>query len=143
MFFSRWLQLPLYLGLIVAQAVYVVHFCIERLHLVEVAFGHRVNLTGHPDEPEWRSHVNASVLKVTLAMALVGISSIHLLKTFIGVNFVTDRVVIAHGPSTFFPAVGDGFGLHRPAAGSAGTVALSGLGAASEQPEDRLKTGGG
>ena len=96
MFFSRCLQLPLYLGLIVAQAVYVVHFCIELLHLVEAAFGRRASLiTGHPDEPEWRSRVNASVLKVKLAMALIGISSIHLLKTFIGVNFVTDRVVIA------------------------------------------------
>jgi uncharacterized membrane protein YqhA len=28
-------------------------------------------------------HVNAGVLKVKLSMALIGISSIHLLKTFI------------------------------------------------------------
>jgi uncharacterized protein (TIGR00645 family) len=54
-----------------------------------------MNLEGHPDEPEWLDHVNASVLKVKLAMALIGISSIHLLKTFISVNFVTDRVVLS------------------------------------------------
>ncbi|HSB99941.1 MAG TPA: YqhA family protein, partial [Burkholderiaceae bacterium] len=138
-FASRWLQLPLYLGLIVAQAVYVFHFWVELWHLVEAAFGDRealtslvksvgykegpidglnetiimlvvlglidvvmisnllimvivggyetfvsrLNLQHHPDQPEWLSHVNASVLKVKLAMAIIGISSIHLLKTFI------------------------------------------------------------
>src|SRR5437899_11767881 len=43
----------------------------------------RLNLQRHPDEPEWLSHVNASVLKIKLAMAIIGISSIHLLRTFI------------------------------------------------------------
>jgi len=46
-------------------------------------FVSRMNLEGHPDQPEWLSHVNASVLKVKLAMAIIGISSIHLLKSFI------------------------------------------------------------
>ena len=46
----------------------------------------RLNLKGHPDQPEWLSHVNASVLKVKLAMAIIGISSIHLLKTFIAIS---------------------------------------------------------
>jgi uncharacterized protein (TIGR00645 family) len=46
-------------------------------------FVSRMNLGGHPDEPEWLSHVNASVLKVKLGTAIIGISSIHLLKTFI------------------------------------------------------------
>ncbi len=139
-FASRWLQLPLYLGLIVAQAVYVYHFLVELLHLVEAVMGSqtalqalvtnigykadatlsginetiimlvvlalidvvmisnllimvivggyetfvsRMELEGHPDQPEWLSHVNASVLKVKLATAIIGISSIHLLKTFI------------------------------------------------------------
>jgi uncharacterized protein (TIGR00645 family) len=117
-FSSRWLQLPLYLGLIVAQAVYVVLFVKELIHLIGGAFelneqqvmlivlalidvvmisnllvmvivgGYetfisRMGLQGHPDQPEWLSHVNASVLKVKLAMAIIGISSIHLLKTFI------------------------------------------------------------
>ena len=139
-FASRWLQLPLYLGLIAAQGVYVFHFWVELVHLLEAAFGSktaldalvssigyksdvaltglnetiimlvvlalidvvmisnllimvivggyetfvsRMDLDGHPDQPEWLSHVNASVLKVKLATAIIGISSIHLLKTFI------------------------------------------------------------
>ena len=117
-FASRWLQLPLYLGLIVAQCVYVFLFGKELWHLIShsVSMGEqqimlivlglidvvmisnllvmvivggyetfvsRLRLEGHPDQPEWLSHVNASVLKVKLAMAIIGISSIHLLKTFI------------------------------------------------------------
>ncbi|MBA8882891.1 TIGR00645 family protein [Dokdonella fugitiva] len=117
-FSARWLQLPLYLGLIIAQGVYVVLFVKELWHLMHDAFrlseqaimlivlglidvvmisnllimvivgGYetfvsRLGLEGHPDQPEWLSHVNASVLKVKLAMAIIGISSIHLLKSFI------------------------------------------------------------
>jgi uncharacterized protein (TIGR00645 family) len=151
-FASRWLQLPLYLGLIGAQAVYVVHFLLELWYLVIAATGSgdalqhlvtsigykastpatalnetiimlvvlalidvvmisnllimvivggfetfvsRMNLEGHPDQPEWLSHVNASVLKVKLATAIIGISSIHLLKTFINADNYSDRVLIA------------------------------------------------
>ena len=139
-FASRWLQLPLYLGLIAAQAVYVFHFWVELVHLLEAVFGNsdalqalisgigyktdvqitkinetiimlvvlglidvvmisnllimvivggyetfvsRMNLESHPDQPEWLGHVNASVLKVKLGLSIIGISSIHLLKTFI------------------------------------------------------------
>ncbi|WP_336814870.1 TIGR00645 family protein [Bosea sp. MMO-172] len=117
-FSSRWLQLPLYIGLIVAQCVYVFLFLKELWHLVTHAFDFseqqimlvvlglidvvmisnllimvivggyetfvsRLRLQGHPDQPEWLSHVNASVLKIKLAMAIIGISSIHLLRTFI------------------------------------------------------------
>jgi uncharacterized protein (TIGR00645 family) len=117
-FASRWLQLPLYLGLIVAQGVYVFLFLKELWHLVlhstdfseqqimlvvlglidvvmisnllimvivggYETFVSRLELEGHPDQPEWLSHVNASVLKIKLAMAIIGISSIHLLRTFI------------------------------------------------------------
>src|SRR3982750_2292495 len=117
-FSSRWLQLPLYIGLIVAQGVYVVLFLKELWHLFAHAFDFseqqimlavlglidvvmisnllvmvivggyetfvsRLNLEGHPDQPEWLSHVNASVLKIKLAMAIIGISSIHLLRVFI------------------------------------------------------------
>jgi uncharacterized protein (TIGR00645 family) len=149
---SRWLQLPLYLGLIVAQAVYVWYFLVELTHLVESAFGNqdalamilknitpvgadtikaapetivmlvvlglidvvmisnllimviiggyetfisRMRLEGHPDQPEWLSHVNASVLKVKLATAIIGISSIHLLKTFINAQSYEPKVLIA------------------------------------------------
>ncbi len=151
-FASRWLQLPLYLGLILAQAVYVFHFWVELVHLVEAAFGHpdalkaifaasgqqsdhppehltettimlvvlglidvvmisnllimvivggyetfvsRMNLEGHPDQPEWLDHVNASVLKVKLGTAIIGISSIHLLKTFINAENYSEKVLIA------------------------------------------------
>jgi uncharacterized protein (TIGR00645 family) len=122
-FASRWLQLPLYLGLIVAQGVYVFLFGKELWHLIHETptlseqdimlivlglidvvmisnllmmvivggyetFVSRMNLDGHPDQPEWLSHVNASVLKVKLAMAIIGISSIHLLKSFIEVGMV-------------------------------------------------------
>src|ERR1043165_3642924 len=117
-FGSRWLQLPLYIGLIVAQGVYVVLFIKELWHLFAHSFDFteqqimlavlglidvvmisnllvmvivggyetfvsRLNLRGRRDEPQWLSHVNASVLKIKLAMAIIGISSIHLLRTFI------------------------------------------------------------
>ncbi len=120
-FASRWLQLPLYLGLILAQCVYVFLFGKELWHLIHSAttlteqlimlavlglidvvmisnllvmvivggyetFVSRLGLQGHPDQPEWLSHVNASVLKVKLALSIIGISSIHLLKTFIEVG---------------------------------------------------------
>jgi uncharacterized protein (TIGR00645 family) len=123
------LQAPLYLGLIVAQAVYVYHFMVELWHLVlqttsiketEImlvvlglidvvmianllvmvivggyeTFVSRLNLQDHPDQPEWLSHVNAGVLKVKLAMALIGISSIHLLKSFINAEKLTDKVMM-------------------------------------------------
>ncbi|MFT3803310.1 MAG: TIGR00645 family protein [Burkholderiaceae bacterium] len=144
-FASRWLQLPLYLGLIVAQVVYVVlffeelvhlvtllwspdalHHAAERLHiaadnketvvmiivlsLIDVVmisnllimvivggyetFVSRLNLDDHPDQPEWLSHVNANVLKVKLGTAIIGISSIHLLKTFISTNTVSDKSLL-------------------------------------------------
>ncbi len=151
-FATRWLQLPLYLGLIVAQCVYVFHFWVELTHLIEAAFGNkaalqqlvtsigykadaswvpqlnetvimlvvlglidvvmisnllimvivggyetfvsRMNLEGHPDQPEWLNHVNASVLKVKLATAIIGISSIHLLKTFINAENYSDKVLL-------------------------------------------------
>ncbi|MCE2990173.1 MAG: TIGR00645 family protein [Burkholderiales bacterium] len=169
-FWSRWLQMPLYIGLIVAQGVYVYHFWVELVHLVYAVFGDqdairqlveavgykgkalldaagaplkdaagqvmyvvpktlnetiimlvvlalidvvmisnllimvivggyetfvsRLGLQGHPDQPEWLSHVNASVLKVKLATAIIGISSIHLLKTFINAENYTEKVLL-------------------------------------------------
>jgi uncharacterized protein (TIGR00645 family) len=150
-FASRWLQLPLYLGLIAAQAVYVFHFWVELVHLLEAAWGNpsalqilvqsigyktdapitslnetvimlvvlglidvvmisnllimvivggyetfvsRLNLEGHPDQPEWLDHVNASVLKVKLGTAIIGISSIHLLKTFINAANYDEKVLM-------------------------------------------------
>ncbi len=129
LFGSRWLQLPLYLGLIVAQAIYVYHFGVELVHLIEKVphlkeadimlivlglidvvmisnllimvivggyetFVSRLNLAGHPDEPDWLSHVNANLLKVKLATAIIGISSIHLLKTFINAENLSQEVMM-------------------------------------------------
>jgi uncharacterized protein (TIGR00645 family) len=137
-FSSRWLQLPLYLGLIVAQGVYVFLFLKELSHLVtdittlneqEVmllvlglidvvmisnllmmvivggyeTFVSRMRLERHPDQPEWLSHVNASVLKVKLAMAIIGISSIHLLKTFIEAGTL-DGMPLCGTPAAFAAA---------------------------------------
>ena len=150
-FASRWLQLPLYLGLILAQCVYVFHFWVELKDLIGAAMGNasslahildvvtvpgatrptkltettimlvvlglidvvmisnllimvivggyetfvsRLNLQGHPDQPEWLSHVNAGVLKVKLAMAIIGISSIHLLQIFLNVEqYASDKLM--------------------------------------------------
>jgi uncharacterized protein (TIGR00645 family) len=151
-FASRWLQMPLYLGLILAQCVYVFHFWVELKDLIGAAMGNeaalqhifdavsvpgaprpeklnettimlvvlglidvvmisnllimvivggyetfvsRMNLEGHPDQPEWLSHVNASVLKTKLATAIIGISSIHLLKTFINAKAYDAQTMIA------------------------------------------------
>ena len=151
-FMTRWLQLPLYLGLILAQCVYVFHFWVELKDLIGAVMGNeaalqhifqavavpgtvaptklnestimlvvlglidvvmisnllimviiggyetfvsRMYLDEHPDQPEWLSHVNASVLKTKLAMAIIGISSIHLLKTFINAGAYTSQVLIA------------------------------------------------
>ena len=131
-FFSRWIQLPLYLGLIVAQFVYVYKFLQELFHLVHgTAFGlldetdimlmvlglvdivmianllimiiiggydifvSRINVDNHPDQPEWLNHVNAGVLKVKLSMAIISISSIHLLTSFMDMGKISDRDLIA------------------------------------------------
>ena len=162
-FATRWLQLPLYLGLILAQGVYVFQFWVELVHLIEAAFGNqdalvtlvkstgyqaatilgpdgkvvgyepigalsetilmlvvlalidvvmisnllimvivggyetfvsRMRLEDHPDQPEWLHHVNASVLKIKLATAIIGISSIHLLKTFINAANYSEKVLM-------------------------------------------------
>jgi len=150
-FASRWLQLPLYVGLIIAQGIYVWLFWQELYYLVLATFGEsqalthvldsvtveggqrpakpnetvlmlvvlglidvvmisnllimvivggyetfvsRMRLESHPDQPEWLSHVNASVLKVKLATAIIGISSIHLLKTFINAENYSEKVLL-------------------------------------------------
>lgn len=130
-FMSRWLQLPLYVGLIVAQIVYVYQFMQDLTHLVQTVltgsltetatmlivlglidvvmisnllimviiggyetFVSRLNLAGHPDEPEWLSHVNAAALKVKLATAIIGISSIHLLSTFIRAGELSEKQLL-------------------------------------------------
>ena len=131
-FASRWIQAPLYLGLIVAQVVYCWLFMVELSHLVVGAFtgtnftevevmlvvlglidvvmianllimvivgGYetfvsRLDLENHPDQPEWLSHVNAGVLKIKLSTAIIGISSIHLLKSFINAANLSEHTLL-------------------------------------------------
>jgi uncharacterized protein (TIGR00645 family) len=64
-----------------------------------------MNLDDHPDQPEWLDHVNASVLKVKLATAIIGISSIHLLKTFINAANYDEKVLIWQTIIHIVPAV--------------------------------------
>ncbi|MCI7717888.1 TIGR00645 family protein [[Pasteurella] aerogenes] len=128
-FASRWLQLPLYLGLIVVQAIYAYKFMkslwvlivdlqqldsnaimLAVLNLIDVVmianllvmvivggyetFVSKLNTEGHPDEPEWLSHVNASVLKVKLSMSIISISSIHLLQTFVNASNMPEKTMM-------------------------------------------------
>ena len=56
-------------------------------------FVSRLDLEGHPDQPEWLSHVNAGVLKIKLSTAIIGISSIHLLKSFINAANLSEHTL--------------------------------------------------
>ncbi len=49
-------------------------------------FVSRINLDNHQDKPDWLDKIDAGTLKVKLATALVGISGIHLLKSFINIK---------------------------------------------------------
>ncbi|PJD96206.1 MAG: TIGR00645 family protein [Legionella sp.] len=117
-FMGRWLQLPMYIGLILILAAYVyrfirelftliihlngvddVHIMLGVLDLIDVVmianllimvvlggyetFVSHLDLNAHPDTPEWLDHLDAGTMKVKLALSLIGISSIHLLRTFI------------------------------------------------------------
>ncbi|MFC8092051.1 IS21-like element helper ATPase IstB [Streptomyces sp. NPDC057301] len=131
LFATRWLQAPLYFGLVAAQGVYVYKFfnelwtlilrCVTGqatenyvmlavLKLVDVVmianllimvivggyetFVSRIGLQGHRDQPEWLSHVNSNVLKVKLATAIVGISSVHLLQMFVDVHHTSRHALL-------------------------------------------------
>lgn len=122
-FASRWIQAPLYGGLIVAELLYAYKFLVELwemvhhireltetlfmlgvLSLIDITmvanlltmvviggyatFVSKLNLDGHPDRPDWLSHVDPGTIKVKLAASLIGISSIHLLKAFVNVSNV-------------------------------------------------------
>ncbi|SMB87677.1 TIGR00645 family protein [Pasteurella testudinis DSM 23072] len=125
-FASRWIQLPIYIGLIVVQIIYAYKFVkslwelitnlntldesaimLAVLNLIDVVmianllimvivggyetFVSKLNTDDHPDQPEWLNHVNASVLKVKLSMAIISISSIHMLQTFINVANLPEK----------------------------------------------------
>jgi TIGR00645 family protein len=128
-FASRWLQVPIYLGLIVVQGVYAYKFMkslwylltnvnemdadtimLTVLNLIDVVmianllvmvtlggyeiFVSKLRTRNHPDQPEWMSHVNATVLKVKLSMSIISISSIHLLQTFVNAAKVSEKTIM-------------------------------------------------
>jgi uncharacterized protein (TIGR00645 family) len=134
---SRWIQAPLYLGLVVASLLYSCKFAGELWHichgfshmkeeelmlgvltLVDITmvanlifmviiggysiFVSKLDLQDHPDRPEWLDHTNASTLKIKLSASLIGVSGIHLLKSFINLEHVQNMEtvkwqVIIHG----------------------------------------------
>ncbi|GGM75190.1 UPF0114 protein [Thermopolyspora flexuosa] len=189
MFLSRWIQMPLYLGLIVAQMVYVWRFMGELAHLIHLAFSEgipettimlvvlglvdvvmisnllimvivggyetfvsRLRIEGHPDQPQWLSHVNANVLKVKLAMAIIGISSVHLLQIFINAAKpdVTDRellwktlihltfIVSAMALAIIDRIMSHGERPQKPAQAARHSLVGGGEGAAVLQPKERV-----
>lgn len=128
-FMSRWLQLPIYLGLIAAQGIYAYKFMkllwelitnihvmdsntimLAVLNLIDVVmianllvmvtiggyeiFVSKLRTRNHPDQPEWLSHVNATVLKVKLSMSIISISSIHMLQTFVNANNMPEKTMM-------------------------------------------------
>ncbi|VEH68609.1 Predicted membrane protein [Rodentibacter pneumotropicus] len=128
-FTSRWLQLPIYLGLIVVQGIYAYKFLkslwhliinvntmdsetimLAVLNLIDVVmianllvmvtlggyeiFVSKLKTRNHPDQPEWMSHVNATVLKVKLSMSIISISSIHLLQTFVNAARIPEKTIM-------------------------------------------------
>jgi uncharacterized protein (TIGR00645 family) len=120
-FTSRWIQAPIYLGLIVGSLLYAYKFMVQLfemcrdvqhmtdeaimlgiLGLVDISmvanlvymvvvggytmFVSKIDIEDHPDRPEWLEETNANTLKIKLASSLVGVSGIHLLKTFIEIG---------------------------------------------------------
>lgn len=128
-FMGRWIQLPLYLGLMVILVGYVfrflkelillmsqingvddVHIMLGVLDLIDVVmianllimvimggyetFVSPLLIESDPDQPEWLGHLDAGGMKVKLALALIGISSIHLLRTFIEPNKLDNYAIM-------------------------------------------------
>jgi uncharacterized protein (TIGR00645 family) len=120
-FSSRWIQAPLYAGLILGGMLYTYKYLVELVHLctsineitetalmlgvltlVDITmvanllimvivggystFVSRLDIDAHEDKPEWLQKIDAGSLKVKLAGSLVGVSSIHLLQTFINIK---------------------------------------------------------
>lgn len=120
-FASRWLQAPLYLGLIVVQVMYTGKFLSELVEIVQhshkspevklllsilsmvdftmvanlvamviiggyATFVSKLNLDHSADNPDWLAHIDPGTIKIKLASSLVGISSIHLLRSFINIS---------------------------------------------------------
>lgn len=120
-FWSRWFQAPMYLGLVLGAVIYAYKFLLELVHLcthvnqlseeavmlgvltlVDItmvanlitmvviggysSFVSRLPVEDHDDRPDWLQKVDANSLKVKLVASLIGISAIHLLKSFINLE---------------------------------------------------------
>ncbi len=127
-FFSRWLQAPLYLGLVVILVLYLYEYfrglwsltksintmsevtmMINVLNLIDVVlianllimiimsgyqnFVSNLKIENHPDKPSWFDNLDASSMKVKVAIALVAISSIHLLRIFFDPSRTSDSII--------------------------------------------------
>lgn len=117
-FASRWIQAPLYVGLVIALTLYSYKFALELIHLVQntssldetafmlgvltlvditmvsnlivmtiiggySTFVSKIRRYAQKDKPQWIDKMNAGILKVKMGASLIGVSSIHLLQTFI------------------------------------------------------------
>lgn len=120
-FWSRWFQAPMYLGLVLGALIYAYKFLVELVHLcrhvntlteeavmlgvltlVDItmvanlitmvviggysSFVSRLDVEDHEDRPDWLETVDAGSLKIKLVASLIGISAIHLLKSFINLD---------------------------------------------------------
>ena len=122
-FWSRWLLVPIYLGLAALLVLLGFVFLRELWHLVQVVqtlgenevilaaltlvdlalvaslvvmmvlsgyenFVSRIDVADSSDRPSWLGKLDPTGLKVKLGAALVAISSIHLLKSFMNIESV-------------------------------------------------------
>lgn len=127
--FSKWFQLPLYIGLIIAGCLYTYRYIVELVHisshiqtitenqlmmgvlsLVDIVmvanllvmviiggystFVQKLDFAHEKDLPDWIDHITAGTLKIKLSTALVGISGIHLLQSFINIDQLTSTKII-------------------------------------------------
>lgn len=123
-FGSKWILVPFYLGLVIAQVIYAIHYVRETYEMVHTFWGMdssqlmlavlalidvtmianlvRTIIAGSyhafidKDGPV-NEHISSGYLKVKMGMSLVGVSSIHLLQTFINASHATDRELIIRG----------------------------------------------
>ncbi len=121
-FNSRWILVPFYLGLILAQILYCGKFCEEIWHLLHnfkdmsestlmlavltliditmVANLLKMIIVGSYQtfvekiSDDHSEKVGSGLLKVKMGSSLIGVSSIHLLQAFINVGANTDRELI-------------------------------------------------
>jgi uncharacterized protein (TIGR00645 family) len=58
------------------------------------SFVSKINVSDHPDQPDWKGTVGFSELKLKLIASIVAISGIHLLKLFMDVEKVSEKAIL-------------------------------------------------